>query len=137
MTNYLTHWTPFRLACKLRTLQAGSLNVGNTQQNEANLLALAIAQANLNAIGTGPGRGWAVWRVGENSRTSSCGLLINVSSVPGFAAPINTANGNPAGTGYSLIGGGSPGSPGSNYLTDDTGTNILTDDSGTNQLTPG
>jgi hypothetical protein len=85
LPNYLVKWTPFRLACTLRSLQQGANNVGNRQQNRLALLALAITEANLTIAGTGPGRGWATWRVGENSRTSSCGLLICVTSVPGYS----------------------------------------------------
>ncbi len=86
MTIYATKWTPFRLAQTLRCLQQGALNVGNTRQNRANLLALAIAQANLLLSGAG----WAKWRVGNASRTSGSALLINVPAVPGFVASVGT-----------------------------------------------
>lgn len=92
MTNFLTKWVPFRLACRLRVLQQGSLNVGNTRQNIANLTTLAIANAQSNG---GRGGTWARWRIGfgplggtlGNSTTSTAGLLIFVENVPGFIAP--------------------------------------------------
>jgi hypothetical protein len=87
----LTNWTPFRFAARLRSLQQGSLNVGNTRQNLVNLKNLAIANAQTNG-GRG---GWARWRVGfgtlggslGTSTTSTAGLLINVPAVPGYIAP--------------------------------------------------
>lgn len=90
MTNFLTKWVPFRLACRLRSLQQGSLNVGNTQQNITNLKNLAITNAQLNG---GRGGTWAKW--GPNfgplsagkCTTSTAGLLIFVEGVPGFIAP--------------------------------------------------
>ena len=45
MTVYIAKWTPFRLACALRSLQQGALNVGNRQQNRLALLASAITAA--------------------------------------------------------------------------------------------
>lgn len=85
MTIYLTKWTPFRIACALRSLQQGVNAIGNRQQNRVALLAAAIAQAATPS--TPP---WAKWRVGNVSLTSSAGLLINVPLVPGFVSPVGT-----------------------------------------------
>jgi hypothetical protein len=85
MTVYIAKWVPFRWACAMRSLQQGVNNVGNRQQNRLALLALAITQAT-----TPSNPPWAKWRVGENSRTSSNGLLINVPLVPGFVAPVGS-----------------------------------------------
>lgn len=109
----IAKWTPFRLAQCLHALRQGSLNVGNTSQNRANLLALAIAQA--NSPSNPP---WARWRIDSASRTSGSGLYINVPLVPGYTAP-----------GTTPVAG--------SFLTDDAGVNVLTDDTGTNSLTPG
>ena len=48
MAQYLTKWTPFRLACASRSLQQGANNIGgagNRQINRLALLAKAIAAA--------------------------------------------------------------------------------------------
>lgn len=82
---YITKWTPFRWACAMRSLQQGANNVGNRQQNRLALLASAITNANGAAT-------WAKWRVGENSRVSSCGLVLNVPLVPGFVPPVGTVD---------------------------------------------
>jgi hypothetical protein len=113
MTQFLVKWTPFRWACAEHGLRQGTLNIGNRQQNRLALLASAIANANSTQT-------WAKWRVGEQSRTSSCGLLINVKATPGYTAP--------AGTPGSSGGGGS-----TFYLTTDAGV-LLTSDAGV-QLT--
>lgn len=84
------------MACRLRSLQQGSLNVGNTQQNRLNLLALAIAEANSNPVGRGPNAGWAAWGIGFGgagqctggaANYSGAGLWLNVYAVPGYTAP--------------------------------------------------
>ena len=85
MTIYLQKWTPFRVACAMRSLQQGVNAIGNRQQYRVALLAAAIAQAATPS--TPP---WAKWRVGNASRTSSAGLLINVPLVPGFVPPVGT-----------------------------------------------
>ena len=85
MTVYIQKWTPFRLACAMRSLQQGVNAVGNRQQNRVALLAAAITQAT-----TPSNPPWAKWRVGFTSRTSSAGLMINVPLVPGFVAPVGT-----------------------------------------------
>jgi hypothetical protein len=82
-STHIVKWVPFRWACAMRSLQQGTLNVGNRQQNRLALLASAITNANGAAT-------WAKWRVGENSRVSSNGLLINVPLVPGFVSPVGT-----------------------------------------------
>lgn len=73
----IVKWTPFQLACRYRALRSGTLNVGNTQQNIANLLALAITEANSNSV-------WARWRTAVNSAHVPSNLMINVPLVPGF-----------------------------------------------------
>jgi hypothetical protein len=83
MTIHIAKWTPFRWAAAMRSLQQGTNNVGNRQQNRLALLAAAIT----NAAGAAT---WAKWRVGENSRVSSNALLINVPSVPAFVPPVNS-----------------------------------------------
>lgn len=66
----------------MRCLQQGSLNVGNTQQNIANLLALAITNAN----GT---QTWAKWRVLRAANTNPATYLrILPANVPGFVKPV-------------------------------------------------
>lgn len=118
----MTKWTPFRIACRLRSLQQGSLNVGNTQQNVNNLKNLAIATANLNG-----GRGdWARWRVGfgplggslGTSATSTAGLLISVKDVPGYVAPFGGAPA--ANTGVRVL------DEAGNIVLDESGARILT-----------
>lgn len=83
MSSY-TQWIPFQMACRLHVLQQGSLNVGNTQQNIANLLALCITEANAGA-------NFAKWRVG---RVAGCNpatqLRVMPAKVPGFLKPINS-----------------------------------------------
>lgn len=73
----IVKWTPFKLACRYRALRSGTLNVGNTQQNIANLLALAITEANSTSV-------WARWRTAVNSAHIPSNLMINVPLVPGF-----------------------------------------------------
>lgn len=81
MSSY-TKWIPFVLACRLRCLQQGSLNVGNTQQNIANLLALCVANANSSAT---YGK-WSALRQAGTSPTQY--LLVYPANVPGFVTPI-------------------------------------------------
>ena len=81
MSSY-THWVPFDLACRLRCLQQGSLNVGNTQQNRLNLLSLCTANAN----GAQTYAKWGVLRAaGTNPRSL---LLVTPANVPGFVKPV-------------------------------------------------
>lgn len=75
----LKHWIPFDFACRLNCLQRGTLNVGNTRQNKANLQTLAIAQANAPSSPQ-----WAKWSTAANSPKK---LLIIPYNVPGFIAP--------------------------------------------------
>lgn len=84
MSSY-TKWIPFELACRLRVLQQGSLNVGNTQQNIANLLGLARTNANTTAT-------WARWNTTLKNGTAQPvqALLILPASVPGFVKPIHS-----------------------------------------------
>jgi hypothetical protein len=92
MTVYIQKWTPFRYACALKSLQQGVNNVNGTtdpknrQINRNALAALAIAEA------TTPTTGWAKWRVGFTSRTSTAGLMLNVPLVPGFVSPAGTVD---------------------------------------------
>lgn len=82
-TGTLVKWTPFDLACRLRCLQQGVNNVGNTQQNKAALLAAAIAQAN-----TPSAVQWARWRTATvNTAQVHSNLLLYVPQVPGYVAP--------------------------------------------------
>ena len=39
-----------------------------------------------------PNIGWAKWRVGFTSRTSTAGLMLNVPLVPGFVSPAGTVD---------------------------------------------
>lgn len=77
-----TQWIPFQMACRLRPLQQGSLNVGNTQQNIANLLALCVANAN----GAATFAKWRVFRAAGTNPTTY--LRVLPASVPGFVRPI-------------------------------------------------
>lgn len=83
MSSY-TQWIPFDLACRLRCLQQGSLNVGNTRQNVANLLTLCETSAN----GTQVYAKWSVLRAAGTSPRSQ--LLVKPASVPGFVAPVHS-----------------------------------------------
>ena len=81
MSSY-TQWMPFQLACRLHCLQQGSLNVGNTQQNIASLLATCIANANSTAT-------FAKWSVLRAAGTRPTSLLwVKPASVPGFVKPV-------------------------------------------------
>jgi hypothetical protein len=81
MSSY-TQWIPFQLACRLRCLQQGSLNVGNTQQNITNLLSLCRTNANAGAT---YGK-WDVLRAAGTNPTTY--LLVKPSLVPGFVKPV-------------------------------------------------
>ena len=81
MSSY-TQFIPFQLACRLRCLQQGSLNVGNTQQNIASLLATCITNAN----GAQTFAKWDVLRAAVTNPTTY--LLVKPSGVPGFVQPI-------------------------------------------------
>lgn len=75
----LKQWIPFDFACRLNCLQRGTLNVGNTQQNRLNLLALSIAQANSPSNPQ-----WAKYSTAANMPKK---LLLRPYYVPGFIAP--------------------------------------------------
>lgn len=117
----MTNWTPFRIACRLRSLQQGTLNVGTQRQTVANLATLAIANALTNG-----GRGdWARFRIGfgplggtlGTSRTSTAGLLLNIPAVPGYVAP---SGGAPSfGTGSRIL------DESGNFVTDELGNRVL------------
>lgn len=79
MSSY-THWVPFQLACRLRCLQQGQLNVGNTRQNIANLMTLALAQ--IAAPSSPP---WAKYSGAVNEPKK---ILLWPALVPGFVKPI-------------------------------------------------
>jgi hypothetical protein len=83
MTVHLVKWMPFRLACTLHCLQQGTLNVGNRQQNRANLKALAITNAN-------GARSWARWGTAINDQKNETRLFINYKAVPGYVPPVGT-----------------------------------------------
>lgn len=85
----LSQWIPFDLACRLNCLQQGTLNVGNTRQNKANLLTLALAQ--IFAPSSPP---WAKYSGAVNEPKK---ILIYPTRVPGFVGPIGT--GIPSNTG--------------------------------------
>lgn len=73
-------WVPIEWAVRLRSLQQGALNVGNTQQNKTNLIALATAQA--KAQSNPP---WARFSTAANA---SYKLQVVVALVPGYVRPI-------------------------------------------------
>ena len=113
MTIYLTKWTPFRMAVRLRSLRQGTLNVGNTRQNVANLATLAIANALSSAS-------WAKWGPGfgpGKCTTSTAGLLLNVPLVPGYTPPPGTGTAGSVGA-YIL-------DESSRVITDESGNRIL------------
>lgn len=68
------------MACRLRCLQQGALNVGNTQQNIQNLMTLALAQ-----IATPSTPPWAKYSTAVNEPKK---ILIWPALVPGFVKPI-------------------------------------------------
>ena len=84
MSSY-TQWIPFQLACRLHCLQQGALNVGNTQQNIANLLTLCRNSANA-------GRVYGRWSKGANAPVGSAqatdSLQVYPALVPGFVKPV-------------------------------------------------
>lgn len=84
MSSY-TQWIPFQLACRLHCLQQGTLNVGNTQQNIANLLTLCRTNANAGGL-------YARWSRGANAPTvgaqPTTALQVFPSLVPGFVKPV-------------------------------------------------
>lgn len=90
MSTIPTKWLPVEFAARLRTLQQGSLAIGNTQQNLLNLTALATAEANA------PTTGWARWNPAAPYK-----LQVQQRLVPGYVAP--------AGTGYQNVPGGGGG----------------------------
>ncbi len=116
MTVYLTKWTPFRVAARLHSLRQGTLNVGNTLQNIANLKTLAIANALSSAS-------WARYIVGfgplsaGGCLSSTAGLVLNVPYVPGYVPPPGTGTAGVAGA----------------YVLGETG-NVVTDESGNRVL---
>lgn len=73
-----TRWTPIEWAVRLRTLQQGSLNVGNTQQNRVHLTVLAVAEANGASV-------WARW-----NPVLTYKLQVYVRAVPGYVPPAGT-----------------------------------------------
>lgn len=82
MSSY-TKWIPFALACRLRCLQQGALNLGNTQQNKANLLSLCLANANSTAT-------YARWNPTLKNGTAQPVQALDVfpAAVPGFVKPV-------------------------------------------------
>ncbi len=106
------------MACRLRSLRQGSLNVGNTAQNVANLATLAKANALSSAS-------WARYIVGYGPlstgkcTTSTAGLVLNVPLVPGYTPPPGTGDAGTVGS----------------YILDES-SNVITDESG-NRITTG
>lgn len=86
MSSY-TKWLPFALACRLRVLQQGALNVGSTAQNKAHLLTLCQASANAGAV-------YGRWSKAVNMKTGTAqpvqALQVFPSLVPGFVAPVHS-----------------------------------------------
>jgi hypothetical protein len=81
MSSY-NKWMSFELACRLHVLQQGSLNVGGTQANIANLKSLCIANANGAA-------NYAKWNVLRPAGVNAIQyLLVMPASVPGFVKPV-------------------------------------------------
>ena len=75
---------PFQLACRLRVLNQGTLNAGNTRQNIASLLASCISNAN-------GARTFAKWSVYRAAGTSPLAYLsVKPASVPGYVAPVKS-----------------------------------------------
>jgi len=79
--NGIVKWVPFDWACRLHSLQQGTLNVGNTQQNKANLLTLAKAQ-----IASPSNPPWAKISTAANEPKK---ILICPPLVPGYVRPVN------------------------------------------------
>ena len=77
-----TQWIAFDFACRLHCLRQGTLNVGNTRQNIANLKTLALAQ--IAAPSNPP---WAKYSTAANEGRK---ILLFPSRVPGFKKPINS-----------------------------------------------
>lgn len=103
MSSY-THWIPFQMACRLRCLQQGALNVGNTRQQTANLITLALAQ-----IASPSNPPWAKYSQAANQPKK---ILLWPARVPGFVNPIGLQ--------------GSVGPPVGNLLSD-AGISLTTD----------
>lgn len=86
MSSY-TQWIPFQLACRLHCLRQGALNVGNTQQNIANLKALCLANANAGGL-------YARWSRGANAPVGGAqpitALQVYPARVPGFLVPAHS-----------------------------------------------
>lgn len=84
MSSY-TQWISIELAERLHCLQQGTLNVGNTQKNIANLRTLARAQAN-----TPSNPPWARWNTTLKNGTAQPiqALQVFPSRVPGFVKPV-------------------------------------------------
>lgn len=79
---HIRRWIPIELAVRLRTLQRGINNVGNTQQNRLALTLKAAAEA------TAPAGGeyiWARW-----NPVLSYKLEVDERLVPGYVAPAGT-----------------------------------------------
>jgi hypothetical protein len=74
---HFVRWVPIEWAVRLRTLQQGVNNVGNTRQNVAALTAAAKAEANGNAV-------WARW-----NPVLPYKLQVDVKGVPGYVTPPN------------------------------------------------
>lgn len=83
MSSY-TKWVSFELACRLRCLQQGTLNVGNTLQNKTNLQTLCIANANAGGL-------YARWGIQRNGSAQPVSALqVYPAKVPGFVVPIHS-----------------------------------------------
>lgn len=76
----IVKWVPIEWAVRLRTLQRGTLNVGNTRQNKANLIALATTEANARTP-----QQWARW-----NPVLPYKLQVYVRGIPGYVPPAGT-----------------------------------------------
>src|ERR1700674_1071339 len=116
MTTY-TQWVPFQLACRWRVLQQGSLNVGNTRQNIANLLALALVQ--IAAPSNPP---WAKYSTAINEGKK---ILIWPALVPGFVNPIGLFSGPSGGGGGGGSGDGRILTEAGNFINTESGNRLI------------
>lgn len=79
--NGIVRWIPFDMACRLHSLQQGTLNVGNARQNIANLRTLALAQ-----IASPSSPPWAKLSTAVNMPKK---ILICPPLVSGYVRPVN------------------------------------------------
>lgn len=119
MSALIPKYVPFEVACRLRSLQQGSLNVGNTKANIANLLALCLADAN-------GAQAFTKWRVQRAAGTNPTTYLrVCPQLVPGYVPPpltygygvnslpvVVSMTAGASGAGFSFAGATDPGGSG-------------------------